>query len=39
MVMGVSGKKERKTKAEMAGYHQERLAGQIIVRGGSARPS
>ena len=30
--------KERKTKAEVVGQHQERLVGERIVRGGRARP-
>ena len=29
---GAREKKERKTKAEVAGYHQERLVGERIVR-------
>ena len=30
---GAGKKKERKTKAEMVGYHKERLVGERIVRG------
>ena len=30
-------KKDRKTKAEVVGQHPERLVGERIVRGGSAR--
>ena len=36
---GAEEKKERKTEAGAVGQHQERLVGEIIVRGGSARPS
>ena len=35
---GAVEKKERKTKAEVDGYHRERLVGQRIDRGGHARP-
>ena len=39
MGMEVSGeKKERKTKAEVDGYHRERLVGERIIKGGHARP-
>ena len=31
-------KKERKTKAEVDGYHRERLVGERIIKGGHARP-
>ena len=31
-------KKDMKTKAEVVGYHQERLVGETIVKGGHARP-
>ena len=36
---GAGEKKERKTKAEVVGQHQERLVGERIVKGGHARPS
>ena len=36
---GAGEKKERKTKAEVVGKHQEQLVGERTVRGGSARPS
>ena len=39
MAMEVLGKRRRKTKAEVVGYHHERLVGERIVRGGRARPS
>ncbi len=35
--VGAGGKKEKKTKTEVVGQHQERLVGQIFFRGGSAR--
>ena len=35
---GAGEKKERKTKAEVPGLHQERLVGERIGRGGCARP-
>ena len=35
---GAGEKKERKTKAELVGWHQERLVGERIVNGGCARP-
>ena len=31
--------KEGNTEAEVVGQHQERLAGERTVRGGSARPN
>ena len=34
---GAGEKKERKTKAEVVGQHQERLVGERIVREGRAR--
>ena len=34
---GAGEKKERKTKAEVVGYNQERLVGDRIVKGGRAR--
>ena len=36
---GAGEKKESKTKAEVVGYHQERLVGEGVVRGGRARPA
>ena len=36
---GAWEKKDMKTKADVVGYHQERLVGERIVRGGSSRPS
>ena len=36
--VGAGKKKERKTKAEVVGLHQERLAGERFFRGGRARP-
>ena len=36
---GAGETKERKTNVEVVGQHQERLVGERIVRGGSARPS
>ena len=35
---GAGEKKERKTKAEVDGYHRERLVGERIIRGGCTRP-
>ena len=35
---GAGEKKERKTKAEVDGYHRERLVGERIIKGGYARP-
>ena len=35
---GAGEKKERKTKAEVDGYHRERLVGERIITGGHARP-
>ena len=35
---GAGEKKERKTKAEVDGYHRERLVGERIIKGGHARP-
>ena len=35
---GAGEKKQRKTEAEVVGYHQERLVGERTVRGGSAIP-
>ena len=34
---GAGEKKEMKTKAEVDGYHRERLVGERIVKGGHAR--
>ena len=31
-------KKERKTNAEVDGYHRERLVGERIIKGGHTRP-
>ena len=36
---GAGEKKERKTKADVDGYHRERLVGERIIKGGHARPS
>ena len=36
---GAGKKKERKTKVGLVGYHQERLVGERIVKGGRARPA
>ena len=35
---GAGEKKERKTNAEVDGYHRERLVGERIIKGGQARP-
>ena len=35
---GAGEKKERKTKAEVDGYHRELLVGERIIKGGHARP-
>ena len=35
---GAGETKERKTKADVVGQHQERLVGERTVGGGSARP-
>ena len=35
---GAGEKKERKTKAEVNGYHPERLVGERIIKGGPVRP-
>ena len=35
---GAGEKKERKTKAEVDGYHRERLVGERIIKGGHTRP-
>ena len=35
---GAGEKKERKTKAEVDGYHRERHVGERIIKGGHARP-
>ena len=36
---GAGEKKERKTKADVVGKHQERLVGEGVVREGRARPA
>ena len=35
---GAGEKKERKTKAEVDGYHRERLVAERIIKGGHAIP-
>ena len=35
---GAGEQKERKTKAKVVGYHQERVVGKRTIRGGSEIP-